>query len=107
MITLGTGLGCCVYSDGAPVQLELGHHPFRKGKDYEAYISNAALRDAGKRRWRKRVRRAIAQMDALINYRRIYIGGGNARHLDAESLPENTTVIENDAGLLGGIRLWR
>jgi polyphosphate glucokinase len=107
VITLGTGLGCCIYSDGHPVQLELGHHPFRKGKDYEAFIGEAALAQAGKRKWRKRVRKAIARMDALINYRRIYIGGGNAKHLAGEELPENATLVAYDAGLLGGIRLWR
>jgi polyphosphate glucokinase len=107
VITLGTGLGCCVYSDGHPVQLELGHHPFRENKQYEAFIGDAALTVAGKRRWREHVLEAIAQMDALINYRRIYVGGGNARHLAGEPLPDNAVLVDNDAGLLGGIRLWQ
>ncbi len=106
VITLGTGLGCCLYVDGKPWQLELGHHPFAKGRDYEALLSNAARKDAGNRKWNKRVRRAIAQMEALFNYDRLYVGGGNARHLDRERLPANVTVVDNTAGLLGGIRLW-
>jgi polyphosphate glucokinase len=106
-ITLGTGLGCCVYTDGRPVHLELAHHPFKKGKTYEDLLGNAARKAMGKRRWNKQVRKAIAQMSALFNYRKLYIGGGNTKHLDREGLPENVVVVENTAGLLGGIRLWQ
>lgn len=107
VITLGTGLGCCLYVDGKPWQLELGHHPFRKGGDYEAFLSNAARKAAGNRKWNKRVRQAIEQMEALFNYRILYVGGGNARHLERDRLPPNVTVVDNNAGLLGGIRLWQ
>jgi polyphosphate glucokinase len=105
-ITLGTGLGCCLYVDGKPFQIELGHHPFDKGKTYEERIGNAALQAAGKRKWNGHMRRVIAQMEALLNYERLYVGGGNSRHLHREGLPANVTVVDNDAGLLGGIRLW-
>jgi polyphosphate glucokinase len=106
VITLGTGLGCCLYTDGAPWQIELGHHPFAKGRDYEALLGNAARKAAGKKKWNRLVRRAITQIEALFNYDRLYVGGGNAKHLDHEGLPDNVTVIDNTAGLLGGIRLW-
>lgn len=106
-ITLGTGLGCCLYSDGKPFQMELGHHPFEKSKTYEARVGEAALQAAGKKKWNRRVRRVIAQMEALLNYDRLYVGGGNSRHLDREGLPENVTIVDNNAGLLGGIRLWQ
>jgi polyphosphate glucokinase len=106
VVTLGTGLGCCLYVDGHPWQLELGHHPYRKGRDYEAYLGNRARRAAGNAKWNRRVRRALDTMEALLNYRRLYLGGGNAKHLDREGLPENVTLIDNSAGLLGGIRLW-
>lgn len=107
VITLGTGLGCCVYTDGKPVHLELAHHPFKKGKTYEDLVGNVARKAAGKKKWNKRVRQAIAQMEALFNYRKLYIGGGNTKHLDKEGLPENVTVVDNVAGLTGGIRLWQ
>jgi polyphosphate glucokinase len=107
VITLGTGLGCCLYVDGAPWQLELGHHPYRKGGTYEDFLGQAARKAAGDRKWNKRVRRAIAQMEALFNYERLYVGGGNAKHLEREALPANVTVVDNSAGLLGGIRLWK
>ena len=51
--------------------------------------------------------KAIAQMEPLFNHDRLYVGGGNAKHLEREGLPANVTVVENAAGLLGGIRLWR
>jgi polyphosphate glucokinase len=106
VITLGTGLGCCLYVDGHPWQLELGHHPWRKGRPYEHDLGNHARKASGNRKWNKRVRQAIAQMEALFNYQRLYIGGGNAKHLELEGLPSNVTVVDNSAGLLGGIRLW-
>jgi polyphosphate glucokinase len=106
VITLGTGLGCCLYADGHPWQIELGHHPYRKGREYEATLGDRARKAAGNPKWNRRVRRALGTIEALLNYRRLYLGGGNARHLEREDLPENVTVIDNDAGLLGGIRLW-
>ncbi len=107
VITLGTGLGCAVYVDGHAAGLELAHHPFRKGETYEECLGNAARKSAGNKRWNKQVRRAIAQIEALFNYRKLYIGGGNTKHLETSELPANVAVVDNVAGLLGGIRLWR
>ncbi len=107
VITLGTGLGCCLYVDGQMAHLELAHHPFKKDKTYEDLVGNAARKKAGNEKWNKRVRKAIETMEALFNYRRLYVGGGNTKHLDKDGLPENVTVVENVAGLLGGIRLWQ
>ena len=36
---------------------------------------------------------------------RVYVGGGNARHVSIDLGPRATTV-DNAAGILGGIRLW-
>jgi polyphosphate glucokinase len=106
VITLGTGLGCCLYVDGRPWQLELGHHPYRDGRAYEHFIGDEALKAVGAEKWNQEVRLAIATMEALFNYQRLYVGGGNARHLEREALPANVIVVDNIAGLLGGIRLW-
>jgi len=35
----------------------------------------------------------------------LYLGGGNAAKIDG-ALPANVRVIENVAGLLGGVKLW-
>ena len=106
VLTLGTGLGCALYLDGHYVpNLELAHHPFRGRRTYEDYVGRKALDKVGKKRWNKRVRRVIEQIIPVWNPRRMYIGGGNAKHLKGE-LPEIVTVTSNIAGLMGGIALW-
>ncbi len=107
VLTLGTGLGCALYVDGHYVpNLELAHHPFRNGKTYEEYVGAAALEHVGKKKWNRRVARVIAQIDPVWNPRRLYLGGGNAKHLKIALLP-NAKVTSNVAGLLGGVALWR
>ncbi len=106
VLTLGTGLGAALFVDGHLVpNLELGHHPFRKGETYEERVSNAELKRIGKKRWGKRVHRVIEQLEPIFNYDDLYLGGGNARKLDHD-LPKNVHVFENVEGLAGGIRLW-
>lgn len=107
VLTLGTGMGCALYVNGHYVpNLELAHHPFRGGKTYEEYVGGRALDKVGKKKWNRRVARVVAQIDPIWNPRRIYLGGGNAKHLKAK-LPEHVKVTANIAGLLGGIALWR
>jgi polyphosphate glucokinase len=106
VLTLGTGLGCAVYFEGLYVpNLELAHHPFRHGQTYEEYVGARALKAIGKKKWNKRVAKVIAQVEPVWNPRKLYLGGGNAKHLTIE-LPENVTITPNVAGLLGGIVLW-
>jgi polyphosphate glucokinase len=107
VITLGTGMGTGIYLDGKFAALELAHHPFRKKQTYEERVCNAVRKRIGKKRWNKRVRQVIAQLDPIFNYRQLYIGGGNAKFVDKEGLPDNVTIVDNVAGLLGGIRLWQ
>ena len=107
VITLGTGMGFGLYVDGRYVpNIELAHHPFKKGKTYEERVGNAALDKTGKKRWTKRVLEVIAQLEPILNYRVLYLGGGNSRHLTVDDLPKNVIIVDNVAGLLGGIRLW-
>ena len=106
VITLGTGMGCALYLDGRYVpNLELAHHPFRNKKTYEEYVCNAALEEIGKKKWNKRVARVLDQINPIWNPRRLYVGGGNAKHVRLD-LPQNVRITDNVAGLLGGIRLW-
>ncbi|MEM9073967.1 MAG: ROK family protein [Myxococcota bacterium] len=106
VITLGTGLGSALFVNGHLVpNLELGHHPFKDGKTYEQCLGKAAREEDGKKKWNKAVGEAIAQLEHLFNYRRLYIGGGNAKKLKI-ALPDNAQVVPNRAGLLGGIALW-
>ncbi|MGD0678402.1 MAG: ROK family protein [Polyangiaceae bacterium] len=107
VLTLGTGLGCALFYRGTYIpNLELAHHPFRKGLTYEDYLGDAALRRDGKRKWNGHLTRALVQIQATWNPDRIYVGGGNAR-LVTGPLPANARITSNIAGLLGGIALWQ
>jgi polyphosphate glucokinase len=107
VITLGTGMGCALYNDGVYVpNLELAHHPFKHGKTYEDYVGAKALKKIGKKKWNKRVGRVVAQVLPIWNPRRLYLGGGNAKHLKLE-LPPEVQITSNVAGLMGGIALWK
>ena len=106
-ITLGTGVGSALFVDGMLVpNLELGHHAFRKGETYEEQLGQHALDEVGKKRWRKRLQLAIDQMLRVFWPRHLYLGGGNSRLINFK-LPRNVTAIPNEAGILGGIALWR
>ena len=106
VITLGTGMGAALYLDGVPIpSLEMGHHPFRKGKTYEDYLGKRALAKEGRKRWNKRLGEALDQLYHVFYYDRLYIGGGNAAKISIE-LPKNTKIISNEDGILGGIKLW-
>jgi polyphosphate glucokinase len=107
VITLGTGLGSSLFQDGrsAP-HMEFAHHPFRKGDTYEQQLGNAALEKAGKKKWNRRVEKAIATLRHLINFDRLYIGGGNARLVKFD-LPCDVSLVSNELGMRGGIWLWR
>jgi len=106
-ITLGTGMGTALFRDGELMpHMELAHHPMHKSKTYDEYVGDAAYKKIGKKRWNKRVGRALALLEALFSPDRLFIGGGNARNLEIE-LPENVTIGSNDAGLEGGAAVWR
>ena len=48
----------------------------------------------------------VQRLEATFNYRHLYVGGGNAKRLVKESLPSNATIVDNVAGILGGVKLW-
>lgn len=106
VLTLGTGLGSALFVGGHLVpNLELGHHPFKKGKTYEERVCDAELKRIGKREWSDRVAEMLAQLQPIFNYDLLHLGGGNAEHIKLE-LPANVRVFSNVDGMTGGIRLW-
>lgn len=107
VITLGTGFGSALFVDGTLVpNLEMGHHPFRKGETYEEQLGRAALEHEGKKKWNSRLEKAIAHLEHLFNYDTLYIGGGETKNINFE-LPGNAKIVPNVTGLLGGIKLWQ
>lgn len=106
VVTLGTGFGTALFTDGHLVpNIELAHHRFRKGQTYEEQLGRAALKKSGSKTWNSRLLKAIDSLSFVLNYDRLYIGGGEVKHIEVD-LPENVTVISNLLGLLGGIKLW-
>src|SRR5579875_2654435 len=107
VITLGTGFGSSLFTDGHLVPgLELAHHPWRKDKTYEDFLGKNGFAKYGRKRWNKLVEKAIGQLEALFNFDHLYIGGGNATKINF-ALPKHVTRVPNEDGLLGGVALWR
>lgn len=106
IITLGTGMGSALYTDGKLCPgLELGHHPWLK-KTYEDYLGRRGLKKYGEKKWNKLLRKAIAQTAATFNWDHLYLGGGNTKLVTLQFRP-NVTIVSNMDGLLGGVALWR
>jgi polyphosphate glucokinase len=107
VITLGTGFGSALFTNGQLVpNLEMGHHEFRNEETYEQQLGREALDRVGKKKWNRRLEKAIASLEHLFNYDALYIGGGNTDRITFD-LPANVTIVPNVTGLLGGIALWR
>ncbi|MGA9773140.1 MAG: ROK family protein [Blastocatellia bacterium] len=107
VITLGTGFGSALFLDGEiGPHLEIAHIPFRNNKDYDAQLGDKARKKIGKKRWNRRVARAIETMRILTNFDKLYIGGGNADKIDFKLDPD-VRIVSNEAGVKGGAWLWR
>ena len=106
VITLGTGLGTALFYNGTPTpHLELALVPYESNGTFQDLLGNQARRRIGNKRWSKRVRRAVETFDSLLQFDRLYVGGGNAKKLTAD-LGHRAQIVDNAAGILGGIRLW-
>jgi len=106
VLTMGTGMGFALFENGRlGPHLEMSQHPVKTGKTYDQYVGEAALQDIGRGHWNRRMRKVIGIMEALVTYDTLYIGGGNARHLE-QPLPDRVKVVSNEAGITGGVRLW-
>jgi polyphosphate glucokinase len=107
VLTLGTGLGSALFVDGRLVpNLELGHHPFQKKKTYEERISDKELKRIGPKHWTRRVLAILRQLEPIVNYDRVHLGGGNVTHLTSK-LPPNARTFSSETGLRGGISIWQ
>jgi polyphosphate glucokinase len=106
VVTLGTGVGTGLFYHGQLCpHLELAHHPFRHDQTYNEQLGDEARKQAGAKKWNRRVAIMIDTLHALMFYDHLYIGGGNSAKLTID-LPPNVTLVDNSAGILGGIKLW-
>ncbi|HXX89080.1 MAG TPA: ROK family protein [Acidimicrobiales bacterium] len=106
VITLGTGVGTALFYEGRLLpHLEFAHHPFRKGETYNQQIGEGARKEVGSERWNRRVHKAVATFRALTFFDHCYLGGGNSRRVTGLHATD-VTIVDNAAGILGGIKLW-
>ena len=107
VITLGTGFGSSLFVDGHLVpNVQLAHHAGWGRKTYEEELGAEALDKVGKKKWNRRLAKALASLEQLFNFDRLYIGGGNAKKVTLD-LPPRVKLVSNLAGLTGGIALWQ
>lgn len=110
VITLGTGFGTAVFLNGALLpHLEIAHQPFRKGETYNEQLGEKTRKTIGDERWNRRVVKAVTNLDRLFFFDHLFIGGGNGRRVSTKSLEAfsgRVTLVDNTAGILGGIKLW-
>lgn len=107
VLTLGTGVGTALFHQGRLLpHLELSHGPFRDGQTFDIALGNVERKRIGKKRWVSRVREAITYFDDMIIFDRLYVGGGNAKHVEPEDVGPKGEIVSNSAGVIGGVRLW-
>jgi polyphosphate glucokinase len=110
VITLGTGFGSALFMDGRLLpHMEFAHVDFRKGETFNEQLGEPVRKKIGDKKWNRRVRLAIYYLDTLTMFDHLFIGGGNAPRINRRDLGpvlERITVVDNSAGILGGIALW-
>lgn len=106
VVTLGTGVGTALFYEGRLLpHLELAHHPLRKDLSYNEVLGDAARKHDGVRKWSRRVLETVEVLRALTFFDHCYLGGGNSTRVEGR-LPTDVTIVDNAAGILGGIKLW-
>ena len=106
VITLGTGVGSGLFSHGRlSPHLELAHHPFGPKGSYNDELGEAARKKIGTKKWNKRVAQMVEVLRALLFFDHLYIGGGNSTKVRGD-LGADVSIVDNEAGILGGIKLW-
>ncbi len=110
VMTLGTGLGCAIF-DGSRLapHLEMSQAPVRWGLSYDTYIGEHERRRLGDALWSRRVGRVVEGLRPVFMWDRLYLGGGNSRHITPNvlvKLGDDVVIVPNSAALVGGARVW-
>jgi predicted NBD/HSP70 family sugar kinase len=101
---LGTGLGSTLIVDRILAPMELGHLPYKKGKTFEEYVGQAALKRLGRGKWQVAVFDVVDRLRRAVIAEYVVLGGGNVKKLD--ELPPNCRMGDNSNAFIGGVRLW-
>ena len=105
VVSVGARFGAALFVDGVALpRFELGKQRFRKGMTYADYLANA---DAlGRRKWNRRALRAIDQLLAVYEPRKLYVTGRDAVFVHDEPT-DRVEVIREDRALAGALAMWR
>ncbi len=101
---LGTGLGSAMIVEGRLLPMELAHLPYKKEREYEEYVGEAALERLGRKKWEKEVFAVVGLLARALEPDYIVLGGGNARKL--RRLPPRCERGDGRAAVVGGTRVW-
>jgi len=109
LLTLGTGIGSAVFSNGVLIpNTELGHLKW-KDSVVEKYISNNAreTKDLSYKTWGKELNRVLNHLDFVLSPDHIIIGGGISKkfhkyeeYIDCAATVAPATML-NNAGIVG------
>jgi len=109
MVTLGTGIGSAVFSNGSLVpNTELGHLPLH-GDDAERWAAESVRErdDLSWKQWAHRLQRYFELLEKLLWPDLIIVGGGVSKKADKflHHIELNTEIVPaamlNDAGIVG------
>ena len=103
---LGTGLGTVLIFSDCIIPMELGHLPYKKERSFEDYLGTVGLERLGINKWKKHLLAIIQILSDAFGPEYVVLGGGNAKKLSAEELPENVNLGDNMNAFTGGFRLW-
>jgi len=110
MVTIGTGLGTALFTDGNLIpNTELGHIYLENGKEAERYASDAVRKaeDLGWKRWGKRFDFYLTSMEKLFWPDLIILGGGASKKFEkfqdqlTIEAPVKPAAFLNQAGIVG------
>ena len=115
LVTIGTGLGTAIFTEGKLLlNTELGHLKMY-GKSAEKYCSDAVrkAKDLSWKQWASRFNEYLAYIEFLFSPGLIILGGGASKKYDlyAEFLKANAEIVpaqlRNQAGIIGAAyRAW-
>ena len=110
LITIGTGLGSAVFTDGKLLRnTEFGHILTKKGMIAEQYASSSAQKreDLSWKKWAKRFDEYLHQINLYLQPNLIILGGGSSKNFDEYKhrftldTPIMAAKLLNNAGIIG------
>ena len=89
--------------------IEFSRAPVRRARIYDTYIGDSARKRMGNAAWSRRMKDVILGLRPVLEWDRLYIGGGNGSKISQEdllSIGGSILVVPNSAGIAGGVKAW-